>query len=92
MARKISRTIIEVVKKRKDGITFRELATELGYEESFASTLSDIIRDKPGALSEDGERKLRRRLNIRPSFREHQKIGDMTREELGWSILNRMEL
>ena len=48
---------------RKNG-SLRKLAVELGFPPSFAATLSDVLRGKPGKLTLDGENALRRALGL----------------------------
>lgn len=61
-----SSTINALIERRKEGHTLRELATELGLPESAIATLSDVLRNKPGALTPAGENDLRRRLHLPP--------------------------
>jgi len=83
----------------KKGRTYRELALHLGYPKWFAATLSDVIREKPGCITEERENKLRARLDMSPvrkekrvrSLNEYNRIRDAPLERLRWAILHRKE-
>ena len=49
--------------QRKNG-SLRKLATNLGFPASYNATLSDILRDRPGAITLEGENILRRTLGL----------------------------
>ena len=49
--------------RAKNG-SLRQLAHELGYPREFAATLSKILTDKPGQVSQTTENELRRRLGL----------------------------
>ena len=50
--------------ERKSGITFRALADALGDPKFSIGTLSDVIRGRPGAMTQESENDLRRRLGL----------------------------
>jgi hypothetical protein len=52
------------LRQRKNGCTLRQLAAALDYPANMAATLSDVLRRKPGALTQMGEDDLRRRLGL----------------------------
>lgn len=57
------KTVAAVVKiKNETKRAWTDIAKQLGYPASFAATLSAISKDKPGAISEEGEYELRERI------------------------------
>ncbi len=60
----LSQDTLESLRSAKSGISLRKLAAGLGYPASYAATLSDVLRDKPGKLSAAGEDDLRKRLGL----------------------------
>ena len=60
-----------IVKRNRD-YTLRSLAVELGYDPSYAATLSAAARRVPGAMSRAAENDLRTRLGLpvrRPAYK-----------------------
>ena len=49
--------------QRKNG-SLRKLATSLGFPASYNATLSDILNNKPGAITLNGENVLRRAMSL----------------------------
>lgn len=56
---------IEALRQHKQGRTLAATAKALGFSPMFAPTISGILAGKPGAISAEGEAKLRRRLQLR---------------------------
>jgi hypothetical protein len=56
---------VRSVENRRNG-SLRKLAVSLGYDASFAATLSDILRRKDAKISRDRENDLRFRLGLPP--------------------------
>ena len=55
---------VNALRGRKNGLTLRTLAVSLSYPESYAATLSDVLRAKPGTLTLAAENDLRQRLGL----------------------------
>lgn len=55
---------VEAIMAIKDGRSWVDVANVLRYEPSFAPTLSQIMGERPGAISLDGEDELRDRLGL----------------------------
>lgn len=53
-----------LAERRNSGLTLRALAVALGYTESYASTLSHVIRRTPGCITVAGEAQLRQALGL----------------------------
>jgi hypothetical protein len=67
-------TII-ALEKRRNGIcaSYRKLALELGFEPSFAGTLSDVINRRHAHVSADAERRVRAALGLPPIRRHYRR-------------------
>lgn len=57
---------VAAINRRLVGRTLADICRELDHHVSFSATLSAILRDKPGAISAEGEDELRRRLDLIP--------------------------
>jgi len=57
-------TIATLLQRKKGNGSLRKLATNLGFPASYNATLSDILRDRPGAITLEGENILRRTLGL----------------------------
>ena len=57
-------TTVFALSERKSGKTLRALANELGQPYFSIATLSDVLRGRPGALTEVSENDLRQRLGL----------------------------
>ena len=55
---------VSALSERKSGKTLRALANELGEPYFSIATLSDVLRGRPGALTEASENDLRQRLGL----------------------------
>jgi len=75
------RDTVEKLSERRNGKTLRKLAIELGYPESYAATLSDVLKRRPGSLSREGELELRRRLGMTDRRRVVVRVGGATPEQ-----------
>jgi len=55
-------TVAALLQRKNSSL--RKLATSLGFPASYNATLSDILNNKPGAITLDGENILRRAMNL----------------------------
>jgi hypothetical protein len=55
---------VKALSRRRNGGTLRALAADLGLAENTIATLSDVLRERPGALTAEAENDLRRRLGL----------------------------
>lgn len=62
----VSLDTVETLATGKNGASWRAYAQRLGYEESYAPTLNQIVRGVPGALTFQAENILRVRLGLAP--------------------------
>ena len=65
----LSPSTIKTLRERKTSHTLKQLATELGYLESYSATLSGVLRGEDGRLAPESENALRARLGLTPIHR-----------------------
>jgi hypothetical protein len=60
----VSGDTAEKLRQWQNGRTLRALAVSLGYPESYAATLSGVLRQVPGCITSEGEKVLRQRIGV----------------------------
>jgi len=70
MSHLLAHSTVKALKLRQNGSTLRTLCRDLGFPETHAPVLSDVMRAVPGCCSLARENEIRAALNLQPRTRK----------------------